>query len=189
LTVAIAFVSAHVRDLPDYREKKRTIQNKIAQFAERLLDRSVVVHVNPADDEVKGSIYLTLTGTSAEAGDDGQVGRGNRVNGLITPFRPMSLEATAGKNPINHVGKLYNITARQIAEHVLAHLEEVEEVYCYILGQIGRPITQPQVVNVKLRTRRLTRGLRGRASQLALAKLDELPSLWRKLIEGEISIY
>jgi len=189
LTVAIAFVSAHVRDLPDYREKKHAIQNEIAQFAERLLDRPVVVHVNPADDEAKGSVYLTLTGTSAEAGDDGQVGRGNRVNGLITPFRPMSLEATAGKNPINHVGKLYNITARQIAEHVLAHLEEVEEVYCYILGQIGRPITQPQVVNVKLRTRRLTRGLRGRASQLAMAKLDELPSLWRKLIEGEISIY
>jgi S-adenosylmethionine synthetase len=134
-------------------------------------------------------VYLTLTGTSAEAGDDGQVGRGNRVNGLITPFRPMSLEATAGKNPISHVGKLYNITARRIAEQVLEQIEEVEEAYCYILGQIGRPITQPQIVNLKLRARRLTRGLRGQASQLAMAKLDELPSLWRKLIEGEISVY
>jgi S-adenosylmethionine synthetase len=189
LTVAIAFVSAHVRDLWDYRHKKQAIQSEIARFAEQLAERPVVVHVNPADDEAKGSIYLTLTGTSAEAGDDGQVGRGNRANGLITPFRPMSLEATAGKNPISHVGKLYNITARRIAEQVLQEIEEVEEVYCYILSQIGRPITHPQVVNLKLRARRLTRGLRGRASQLAMAKLDELPSLWRKVIAGEISVY
>jgi S-adenosylmethionine synthetase len=42
---------------------------------------------------------LTVTGTSAENGDDGQVGRGNRINGLITPYHPMSLEATSGKKP------------------------------------------------------------------------------------------
>ncbi|MHA1487030.1 MAG: methionine adenosyltransferase, partial [Promethearchaeota archaeon] len=57
----------------------------------------------------KKILYLTITGTSAEAGDDGEVGRGNRSNGLITPCRPMSLEAVCGKNPINHVGKLYNV--------------------------------------------------------------------------------
>ncbi len=34
------------------------------------------------------------SGLSAETGDDGQVGRGNRVNGLITPNGPMSLEAS-----------------------------------------------------------------------------------------------
>ena len=27
----------------------------------------------------------------------------------------MSLEATAGKNPINHVGKIYNVLANQTA--------------------------------------------------------------------------
>ena len=43
------------------------------------------------------SVYLTVTGTSAEMGDDGQVGRGNRPNGLITPYRPMTLEAAAGR--------------------------------------------------------------------------------------------
>lgn len=189
LTVAIAFVSLHIGDLADYQAKKEAIRQKIAHFAERLLERPVTVHINPADDEKRGSVYITLTGTSAEAGDDGQVGRGNRVNGLITPFRPMSLEAAAGKNPISHVGKLYNITARRIAEHIVEQIEEVEEAYCYILSQIGRPITQPQVVNVKLRARRLTRTLRGQASQLAMAKLDELPSLWRALTAGEIAIY
>lgn len=67
--------------------------------------------VNTADDPDSGYVYLTVTGTSAESGDDGQAGRGNRANGLITPFRPMTLEAVAGKNPITHVGTLYNVLA------------------------------------------------------------------------------
>ena len=56
-----------------------------------------------------------LCGGSARAafgGDDGQVGRGNRANGLITPYRLMSIEAAAGKNPVTHVGKLYTVLTR-----------------------------------------------------------------------------
>jgi S-adenosylmethionine synthetase len=63
------------------------------------------IAINAADHLPAGAVYLTVTGTSAEAGDDGEVGRGNRVNGLITPYRPMSLEAAPGKNPVTHVGK------------------------------------------------------------------------------------
>ena len=68
--------------------------------------------VNALDDPKasdESGIYLTVTGLSAEQGDDGEVGRGNRVNGLITPSRAMSLEAAAGKNAVAHVGKLYNL--------------------------------------------------------------------------------
>src|SRR5690606_40191772 len=77
--------------------------------------RDCAVEVNMADGETPESVYLTVTGTSAESGDYGQVGRGNRANGLITPHRPMSLEAVAGKNPVTHVGKLYNLLASRIA--------------------------------------------------------------------------
>jgi len=189
LTVAAAFVSQHLSNLNDYREKKRIVKNDLTDFAQAMTDRKPSVHLNAADDEENGSIYLTLTGTSAEAGDDGQVGRGNRVNGLITPFRPMSLEAAAGKNPISHVGKLYNLSAKRIAEQVVEQVEEVEEAYCYILSQIGRPITNPMAVNLKLRARRLTRGVKGRACQIAIQRLDELPELWRKIVGGTISVY
>lgn len=48
------------------------------------------------------SRYLTVTGTSAEQGDDGNTERGNRINGLISPIRQYSMEATAGKNSVNH---------------------------------------------------------------------------------------
>jgi S-adenosylmethionine synthetase len=62
---------------------------------------SVDVQINMLDDEARGrdGMYLTVLGTSAESGDGGEVGRGNRVNGLISFCRPMTMEAAAGKNP------------------------------------------------------------------------------------------
>ena len=83
---------------------------------EKITSRKVTVHINTADDINTGSVFLTVTGTSAEMGDDGSVGRGNRCNGLITPNRPMSMEATSGKNPINHIGKIYNILSTKLAK-------------------------------------------------------------------------
>ena len=65
-------------------------------------------------------MYLTLLGTSAEQGDSGQVGRGNRVCGLISLNRPMSVEAAAGKNPVSHVGKIYNVLAHELAMRIYA---------------------------------------------------------------------
>jgi len=43
------------------------------------------------------------------------VGRGNRVNGVVSLNRPMSTEAAAGKNPGSHMGKIYTLLSHQIA--------------------------------------------------------------------------
>jgi len=115
LTVACALVDRHVVDLSDYLEKRARIGDLVRDVAKRVGAQECAVEVNAADGDTPESIYLTVTGTSAESGDDGQVGRGNRANGLITPHRPMSLEAVAGKNPVTHVGKLYNLLASRIA--------------------------------------------------------------------------
>lgn len=93
LTVAAAFVAGKVPDLEHYICVKEDIRDRLLDFSTSYTGREVSVWINAADDYDKESVYLTLTGTSAEAGDDGSVGRGNRVNGLITPYRPMSLEA------------------------------------------------------------------------------------------------
>ena len=91
-----------------------------------------------------------MTGSSAEAGDDGEVGRGNRVNGLITPHRPMTMEATAGKNPVSHVGKLYNIVASRIANRIVGEISDAEAATCTMVSRIGDPIDQPAIVEVTL---------------------------------------
>jgi len=96
LTIAAAFVDKEVLGREQYEEMKKEVSRFLLEdFVPRYTKRRVGVVLNHADTE--NSVYLTVTGTSAEAGDDGQVGRGNRANGLITPYRPMSLEAVAGK--------------------------------------------------------------------------------------------
>lgn len=150
LTIADAMVSKHIPDLDHYKSVKEEMQEEICRMAERITDRDVTVQINTADDYDRGSVYLTITGTSAEMGDDGSVGRGNRVNGLITPNRLMSLEAAAGKNPINHVGKIYNLLSNRIAEDIASAVEGIEEVYVKLLSQIGAPIDQPKAANVQI---------------------------------------
>ena len=111
----------------------------INEYAKEFTSRKVEAQMNVADNFELGSVYITVTGTSAEMGDDGAVGRGNRSNGLITPNRPMSLEATCGKNPINHVGKIYNLLSTEAANQIAAEVDGIGEVYLRILSQIGRP--------------------------------------------------
>ena len=182
LTVACALVGRHVASLEDYRAKKARLRALAAAAA----GGNAAVEVNTADGDTADSVYLTVTGLSAEAGDDGQVGRGNRVNGLITPYRPMSLEAAAGKNPVTHVGKLYNLLANRIAHALVAEITGVREVYCYLVSRIGRPITEPQVMDLKLRLHNpdALPSLAPRVADIARAELDGVTTLWRELIEG-----
>lgn len=150
LTVAAAIVSGLTPDPDHYLSVKEEIANKVADLATRITDLPVSITVNAADQPERKVWYLTVTGTSAEQGDDGNTGRGNRANGLITPCRPMSLEATAGKNPVNHVGKIYNVLAGKVAGRISDEVQGVREVYVKILSQIGKPINEPAITDIEL---------------------------------------
>ena len=188
LTIALAFVSRYIKDLEDYKEKKEEIRKKVVEFASSLTDKEVEVFINTADNYDNGSVYITVTGTSAEQGDDGQVGRGNRVNGLITPYRPMSLEAAAGKNPVSHIGKIYNVVANIIADRVVREIEEVEEAYCYMVSKIGHPINEPQVCDVKIRAKQKSAGTEEAVKSIATEELDKMPDTWKRFIQKEFSV-
>jgi S-adenosylmethionine synthetase len=150
LTLACAMVDRYCAGLAEYIEFKDKIQEEALSVARKYTPRKVRVDVNTADDIDSGSVYLTVTGTSAEMGDDGSVGRGNRCNGLITPNRPMSMEATSGKNPINHIGKIYNVLSTQLAQECVRSVDGIEEIYIRLLSQIGKPIDQPLVASVQV---------------------------------------
>jgi S-adenosylmethionine synthetase len=152
VTVAAAMVDTHIPDIDAYRNAVASVRAFVEDLAAGLTDREVTVHVNTADDIESGAVYLTTTGTSAEQGDDGSVGRGNRANGLITPNRSMSMEATSGKNPVNHIGKIYNLLSTQIAEAVVDEVAGIEEVRVRLLSQIGQPIDSPHVADASLVT-------------------------------------
>ncbi len=198
VTVACALVGRHLPGLGAYREAKRALEARardaalVAWAAGGASGREpddLVLLANAADDEAAGQVYLTATGTSAEAGDDGEVGRGNRVNGLITFDRPMSLEAAAGKNPVSHVGKIYNVTAGVVSRD-LAALPDVAAAECRLVSRIGAPVAEPAVAEVRLRTRGRPVGeLSAAVEEILRARLRGAEDLWRDFLAGEVEVF
>jgi S-adenosylmethionine synthetase len=194
VTLACALVGRHLAGLDAYRDAKRALEERareaaLAAWRTGPPPEVLVVRANAADDEALGQVYLTVTGTSAEAGDDGEVGRGNRVNGLITFDRPMSLEAAAGKNPVSHVGKIYNVTAGSVARDLVA-LPDVAAAECRLVSRIGAPVAEPAMAEVRLRTRgRPVQELSGAVEEILRGRLRGAGELWRDFLAGEVEVF
>ena len=190
LTVSCACIGRFLKDVGAYRDTKDRLRSAAIEIAARLTDKQVEVLINAADDIAAGSVYLTVTGTSAEGGDDGQTGRGNRANGLITPCRPMTLEALAGKNPVTHVGKLYNAAASRIAAAIVAEVPCIEEAECYLVSQIGAPIDKPRIVSLRLRCREgaSSSEVEKRTRDITEREIAGIPSLWKSFLSQAISV-
>lgn len=176
-TIAIAMVDKYISSLEDYISKINLIK---AYIRNSLNLTDAIIDINTADDYSRESIYLTVTGTSAENGDDGQVGRGNRINGLITPYHPMSLEATSGKNPVSHIGKIYNYFAMDLSRLIVEN-NFSEEANVFIVSQIGKPINEPQLIHIKLKNIKLDPE---KIRDLVIEQLKELPQYWKKIIKA-----
>ncbi len=191
LTVACAIIGCHLSHPDDYFVEKASLERLVRETAVQHGFSTVEAAINAADDRSSGSVYLTVTGTSAEAGDDGQVGRGNRVNGLITPCRPMSLEAAAGKNPMTHVGKIYNVLARELCAALVEEIPQIAAAHCLLVSRIGAPVTSPALVQVKLQTRDDLPAdrLRPRVEQITAALLSGIPRLIDEFVAGAIEIF
>jgi len=147
LTVADPLVDMFIESEANYFRKKDELLEEIKNYVAERTELNTSVFLNTLDREGRGmgGIYLTVTGTSAEDADSGQVGRGNRVNGIIPLNRPVSSEAAAGKNPVSHVGKIYNVLSHRIANEVYMNVPDIKEIYVWLLSQIGEPIDQPRI--------------------------------------------
>ena len=192
LTVAAALVDSEIADPDAYRSVCEEIHDRLMDQATKVTGREVAIDVNTADDPELGRYYLTVTGLSMEAGDDGSVGRGNRANGLITPCRPMSLEASAGKNPVNHVGKIYNLLGNLIANDIVKETGgNVKEVHVRILSQIGKPVDQPQVASLQILPAdgvKLAQ-VKGKAEAVAQGWFDRVGDIPRLLLTDKLSVF
>jgi S-adenosylmethionine synthetase len=135
-------------------------------------------------------MYLTVTGTSAEDADSGEVGRGNRVNGVIALNRPMGTEAAAGKNPVSHVGKIYNVLSHKIAEEVYQGVEGVEEVYIWLCSQIGHPIDKPLIASAQLilKPKVSLSSIRDKVRDIIDMELQNIGDFCKELIEGKYPV-
>ncbi|MFB6086581.1 MAG: methionine adenosyltransferase [Halodesulfurarchaeum sp.] len=191
LTVAAALVDSYVPDMETYRAEIEAVRAFVSELATEYTDREVRVHVNTADEPSQGSIYLTTTGTSAEQGDDGSVGRGNRANGLITPNRSMSMEATSGKNPVNHIGKIYNLLSTEIASQVVEEVSGIRDLRVRLLSQIGSPIDDPHVADLHVVTESDVelREVESEIRSIVDEQLEGVEDLTQAVIRGELTTF
>ncbi|MFH0862919.1 MAG: methionine adenosyltransferase [Candidatus Altiarchaeota archaeon] len=184
LTICNAMISKHIKNIKDYANIIEEETDLVRDFVASITDQPVQVEINTGDDLDNESVFLTVSGTSAEQGDDGSVGRGNRANGLITPYRPMSMEATSGKNPVNHVGKLYNLLSKEIANEIAK--EGAEQVYVRLLSQIGHPIDQPLCADVQVIG---PEKMKSKAVQITDYWLEHIEDMTKSCVSGKAETF
>ena len=194
LTAAVAFVDRFVDSETTYFRRKGQIHEAVEEFIRGEIKtlRAVSLDLNTLDRPGRGlgGMYLSVTGTSAESGDSGQIGRGNKVNGVIALNRPMGTEAAAGKNPVSHVGKIYTIMTHQVADRIYREVRGIREVYVWMLSQIGAPINQPKVaaVQIILEKRARQHVARRKVRDILERELANINHLTRELAEGRYPV-
>lgn len=146
LLVNMPFLAKDINTLEEYFSRKKEIQNQIEKFIDNNYQVNIKVSMNATDRN--GKPYLTALGSVADTGDVGVVGRGNRINGLITPMRPMSIEAPAGKNPIDHTGKIYGVLAMEIADKIYKFVKHPVDVHIYTAKESS--LNNPDEIIVKI---------------------------------------
>ncbi len=194
LTAAVAFVDRFIDSEATYFRRKQQMHDAVEEFIRsdaKTLDR-VTLSLNTLDQTGRGlgGMYLSVTGTSAECGDSGQIGRGNKVNGVIALNRPMGTEAAAGKNPVSHVGKIYTIMTHQVADRIYREVRGIREVYVWLLSQIGAPIDQPKIAaaQVSLEKRAREAVASRKIREIMERELANINQLTRELAEGRYPV-
>lgn len=193
LTIGVPVIDRYVSDIREYQNIIRDFQDEIRDFAQGLIDGELTVETNAGDDIKNEKVYLSVIGTSAENGDDGMCGRGNRANGLITPYRPMSLEGVAGKNPISHIGKLYNVLAMNASKEIVEKAG-AQEATVHILSKIGTPINQPLVSEISLifpkhASTSERKSIEKNAENILEENLSRINEITNMILKGDISLF
>jgi S-adenosylmethionine synthetase len=193
LTVAMALVDRYVKNEDDYFKKKAVLHEEVSRFVKENTDfEKTQVDLNTLDVKGRGieGVYITVSGTSAEAGDSGQVGRGNRINGIIPLNRPYCSEAAAGKNPVSHVGKIYNTLTHKIAREIYTQVSGLEEVYIWLLSQIGKPIDEPAIAaaQVVMKGNNSFDSVKKEIEEVVNKELENIDKFTADLAQGKIPI-
>jgi len=193
LTIGMAFVDRFVKSESDYFRKKQAIHEVITEFVEKKANfDKITIELNTLDVKGRGiqGVYMTVLGSSCEEGDSGQVGRGNRTNGVIPLNRPFCSEAAAGKNPVSHVGKIYNTLTHKIAAEVYKQVSGLEEVYIWLLSQIGKPIDLPAVAaaQVVMKDSNSFESVKDQIQEVVDRELENIDKFTEELAKGKISI-
>lgn len=183
VTLCVPQIGKYVSSADEYRHNIDKTYEIVKSIIESYSVVAFEVNINTRDDYDKAELYLTAIGTSLESGDEGLVGRGNRINGLITPMRPMSMEGAAGKNPVYHIGKVYHVIANLIADKIYSELGVANEVF--LISQSGRDLADPWVVHVNVEETVDEKKVRNIVDSL----LSTFPYVTNEIVNNHYTVY
>lgn len=185
LLVNMPFLAKNIRNIDEYFSRKDEVLVEVNRFIEEKFNIKVNLSMNATDRN--GRPYLTALGTVADTGDVGVVGRGNRENGLITPMRPMSIEAPAGKNSVDHTGKLYGILANNIAKEIYLICKVPVEVYIYTSKE--SLLNNPDKILISLNNLEVDDKLNEEIRKIVKSMVNKTGLISRKLIFEGITLW
>ncbi|PIQ91690.1 MAG: hypothetical protein COV70_02450 [Parcubacteria group bacterium CG11_big_fil_rev_8_21_14_0_20_39_22] len=121
----------------DYKSKLTVIAKEIVSP----LDMTVSIEINPQKNP-----YMLGIGSCIECGEEGVVGRGNSILGIIAPNRCGTQESWAGKNPVYHTGRVWGYLTAKLAQSISTRLN----VKCSVsaITQCGDSLIPPKVLHI-----------------------------------------
>lgn len=108
VTVCVPALAGYLNSSAQFAEAVTSAASELTDLLAQRLPGRVSVLCNTRDSRI-GPIsgqYFTLSGSAVDYGEDGLVGRGNARTGVISGAHLAGNEATFGKNPAYHVGKV-----------------------------------------------------------------------------------
>ncbi len=183
-TICLPQIVRYIASLEVYQENLAAMRTLVGQkLAASLPGAEITLWFNTRDDFARGDVYLTAIGSSIESGDEGIVGRGNRVNGLITPLRPINLEGACGKNPKYYTGKLYNVAAHRIAERLYQETQSACEVL--LVSQAGQLLVEPWQTIIRIAHSHDEK----RVAWIVEEELAHIPDITEALLKKTVRLY
>lgn len=148
VTLAVPQITSETADAAIYFERENEIEKHLQEYAKELIgDRAhLYVVVNTQTKGANPRPYLVTGGSCTDFGEEGAVGRGNKTHGIISSFRPNTMEAPHGKNPTYFVGKLLGYQADLISRQVYEKLGSRCQVV--LQANIGDDLFDPSKVIV-----------------------------------------
>ncbi len=124
VTVAVPQVTSQTPNSKTYFERENEIRRALQDYAKEVIEDRMRVNVivNTQTSGPNPRPYLVTGGSCTDFGEEGAVGRGNNTHGIISSFRPNTMEAPHGKNPTYFVGKLLGYQADMISKQIYEQL-------------------------------------------------------------------
>lgn len=186
ITLCIPQIAQFVGSIEKYKENLDYSRKIILGISESMGINELHLSINTRDNYENSEIYLTAIGSSIESGDEGLVGRGNRINGVISPLKPMSMEGACGKNPVYHIGKVYYVAAQKLSTEIFEKFGVANKVF--MVSQSGRDLIDPWETTVIIDDSLKNINVKELRSFVENANLN-IPKLTDGLLEHKYQLY